>query len=1306
MCLRRWRSAMEDAGLNVSEGLTCVDFLAGFKQLGTLTNEWEAMGLPTDDYTLLNACIITRGFSVAVVIDPHGFGADFIRAHERSQGRELLVVSPNAKDAIGQIKFAAEEGIPVLLEGIEGKISPHLSHLMSRHTFVRRKQVFVHIGDQAVLYNEGFKMYVTTADENPDFSPDISMWVTLVDFDLTKEGFNMALRSTILREKAAPLYWCVIERLQAHIDKVDELEVKDLKRFFLETEGGKGTVLNSDEQLNEFASAIEDWMLTRRQVLEELRQYRKAYARAELVDSLTQPLVALYSCLWEMRVLHPSYQTVYAGITNLILSDLSTESRQEGVGPDDDGGENEDINMMAMSTELFEDMCIGFGGESGELDEENTRADLETLSQYVVQAVFYDLIRSIYEKDHLIFTFAAAVKRLLAEEILPPEEWQHFLTDGVIRVPYGAEVKGTRRVEIGDGEDMAWEGFGRHGVAQSKLKDTPKLDKIGRVISDKPAFDWLSEEAWAAAKRLCGLLSLTHALGEEICDSIVHYPGVWEPYFTAVNPVTCMHPAGFRARISSFQELLLLRAFHPGSVLEGMRACAKAAYGIDAFHIPPTRIKAAHEDSKSTTPLLFLLGAGSDPTRDIEIFAKEIGFASKLTVVESNDTAVATITGLISQNMVDGYWVLVRNVHSNEPMMRTLERKCAEMIESVPHKDFRLWLTSFPTGLSKMVYRQSMRIVWEAPTSLRGNLLQAFTTDPMTNEDFFHISKNSIIYRKCLFAVCFLHAAVKERSVYGALGWNNPPDIDGFDLKYCMVQVGDPCVPNRVHLTALSPSSSPKLESMSCMVSNPRASTPVLPTLSSDKPFFLVSWIDFVCLRSQVRDVIEGFDSISVKSLRQLVSDLVYSGRIRHSRDEMTLESLSAAYFSDKLLNEGHTYSSDGIYYPPEGSEVDGYIAYVDALPTSAPATLFGLPTGADFLRAREQASSAVACLREMQGGGFGVELSGSEFGATPWLESEPNIKAAKQLLKLLPPAFDVAEVQKVYPLTRTENRNRVLIQELQLHNVLTGVVRSTLERLIACMQGDERLDSATDAVARSVYEGSIPDEWIRHSFPSDKPLLSYMRLLAAASAFFQKWVRAGIPSAFWMPAFFFPQSIASASAINFCRHEMVGVERVILEHIVLQDEVPNVVRVPITDGAFVTGLTLVGAGWDRRLRVLTCQEDAPLGGTPFPALQLKPRVGERVSLVHQASAKRQGGRGRRGSVAFDSQESQDAGKQMYSCPVYRTSTRQDSVKSLRLASSSLVLEVNIPCAPVGGEKGRHVTFVKRGAALVIQGDE
>lgn len=118
--------------------------------------------------------------------------------------------------------------------------------------------------------------------------------------------------------------------------------------------------------MQDFEVALDAWMVIRGECLEALRQYRKAYARIELIDALTKPLVAQYECIWDMRCLNDSYQvptsaavpakailsvraipierlgnfsralislsfaqTVYGGFVNLVLSDLNTETHQE-----------------------------------------------------------------------------------------------------------------------------------------------------------------------------------------------------------------------------------------------------------------------------------------------------------------------------------------------------------------------------------------------------------------------------------------------------------------------------------------------------------------------------------------------------------------------------------------------------------------------------------------------------------------------------------------------------------------------------------------------------------------------------------------------------------------------------------------------------------------------------------------------------------------------------------------------------------------------------------------------------------------
>ncbi|KAJ1477776.1 hypothetical protein T484DRAFT_1820015 [Baffinella frigidus] len=70
--------------------------------------------------------------------------------------------------------------------------------------------------------------------------------------------------------------------------------------------------------------------------------------------------------------------------------------------------------------------------------------------------VFFDLVRSLYEAHHLVFGFLAACNALRDTNAIHPDEWLHFLTNGLgaQRPDDLLDVDGEKVPRVGSGDSV------------------------------------------------------------------------------------------------------------------------------------------------------------------------------------------------------------------------------------------------------------------------------------------------------------------------------------------------------------------------------------------------------------------------------------------------------------------------------------------------------------------------------------------------------------------------------------------------------------------------------------------------------------------------------------------------------------------------------------------------------------------------------------------------------------------------------------------------------------------------------------
>merc|ERR1719440_2455910 len=115
------------------------------------------------------------------------------------------------------------------------------------------------------------------------------------------------------------------------------------------------------------------------------------------------------------------------------------------------------------------------------------------------------------------------------------------------------------------------------------------------------------------------------------------------------------------------------------------------------------------------------------------------------------------------------------------------------------------------------------------------------------------------------------------------------------------------------------------------------------------------------------------------------------------------------------------------------------------------------------------------------------------------------------------------------------------------------------------------------EALSKAMLNNKLPALWSKVSYPSLKPLSSYVAELLERLAFFQSWVDEGPPLCFAMPYFFFVQAFMTGALQNYARKYTIPIDTVSFDFEFLADTPSSKPE----DGVYTSGLYVEGARMD-----------------------------------------------------------------------------------------------------------------------------
>ncbi|XP_071052042.1 dynein axonemal heavy chain 3 isoform X2 [Onthophagus taurus] len=374
----------------------------------------------------------------------------------------------------------------------------------------------------------------------------------------------------------------------------------------------------------------------------------------------------------------------------------------------------------------------------------------------------------------------------------------------------------------------------------------------------------------------------------------------------------------------------------------------------------------------------------------------------------------------------------------------------------------------------------------------------------------------------------------------------------------------------------------------------------------------------------QLQMFLTDYKDVPFEALTYLTGECNYGGRVTDDKDRRLLNSLLSMFYAPEVIIEkDYKFSESGTYFVPEDTSYEGCIKYIKTMPLIPQPEVYGLHENADITKDNQETLMLLHGILLTQpqitsgGGGEG--------------EDEAVIELSKNINSKIPQQFNMEEVCKQYPVMYTNSMNTVLRQELIRFNRLTSVIKRTLTDVAKAIKGLVVMSSELENVYLALMVGKVPEAWLSKSYPSLKPLGSYINDFIRRLDFLQAWIDNNAPSVFWLSGFYFTQSFLTGVLQNYARKQKLPIDFVLFEFYVTKYETDA--PLPAL-GVHCYGLFLEGARWDRKKGQLNESFPKILFDT-VPIMWLKPV-----------------------------EKTQFRTRPCYDCPIYKTSARRGTLST------------------------------------------
>ena len=649
---------------------------------------------------------------------------------------------------------------------------------------------------------------------------------------------------------------------------------------------------------------------------------------------------------------------------------------------------------------------------------------------------------------------------------------------------------------------------------------------------EKPStLDWLPDLAWSAVQKLIEIEEFQNFATNMEKDA----PTRFKEWFNDIAPEKAKLPLDWkRLDNTPFQKLLVLRCLRPDrlttAVSDWIREAlprGNAYVDIDQGCSFADILENVLEDCTNTTPIFFILSAGTDPVADVEKIGKTKRTTNKLEEGKNYwNVAMGEGTENLAMTCLDhghkeGHWVILQNIHLMPKWLLQLEKKLDSFASEGSNIDFRLFLSAEPSREIPIgILDRSIKLTNEPPQGMKANLKRAFVQFP---KDEFNEKDPRV--RSILFGLCYFHATVVERRKFGPKGWNMKYPFSMGDLR--------------------------------------------------DSSLVLFNYLESA----------QGSTKIPWEDLRYIFGEIMYGGHIVDDWDRKLCRAYLTNLMDNPLLDETEMFPfCDGkaaSFKSPPPTEYLKYVEYFDEkFPNETPLA-FGMHSNAEIGFRTAQGNFMFTTLLELAPKD---DTSAEEGNVRTKNEiAQEIVTHILDDLNLENMKFDLEDIKSKVP----EGEEKmcfinVFLQECEYMNILTQEIMRSLQEINLALNGELTPTEKMEQTIESLVLERVPVTWTELAYPSCRSLTSWLVNLQARVEQLNSWKDepTTVPKITNIARLFNPQSFLTAVKQYHAQRTQSELNKLYIQTDItkrFENETEDAPR----EGTLVTGMSLDGARWD-----------------------------------------------------------------------------------------------------------------------------